>query len=216
MIEEPTVARAYTECYVAFIDILGFRKKVEESLLVPSTLNDLVKALEIKPPAQVTTVANPEGDGNWEWWRLQIRAFSDSIVIFLPSKTQRLSLIFYTARYLYDRMLELGLCVRGAITIGDMYWDKSWDPPRGGGSIAGEARADNRKPTITLGPGMINAYELESKRAKFPRILVSDELYQHIETFQPKLYPLMKFGTAGRKLTEFIREGHLEKYRFSG
>jgi hypothetical protein len=125
--------------------------------------------------------------------------------LFIPTDANRLSWLLAAIRYIHDRMLELGICVRGAVTIGAMYWDKSWGARPSelhAGLIAGQFRKfgqvppDLSSPTddpavaydakalgfpITLGPGLVEAYGLESNRAKHPRVIASESLREYLK-----------------------------------
>jgi hypothetical protein len=73
---------------------------------------------------------------------------------------------------LHDRLFGNRVLLRGAITIGDMYWDDNWSSP-----------SDLHRPprqTIAFGQGLIDAYEMESKLAVYPRILVSDTFAEYV------------------------------------
>ena len=60
--------------------------------------------------------------------------------------------------------------MRGAIAKGKMYWS-AYDA------------------NVTVGQGLIEAYRLESTVAIYPRIVVSDALYEYIAAAKPSAYP---------------------------
>lgn len=199
--EEPITSVAYTECYVAFLDILGFKDLVKKSIAAPTLRNALVHALEmvaslsptdhskrkVEFHADASVTASP-----FKNWKTQIRAFSDSVAIFIPVESNGLTDVLWKIRYLHDRLFELNYCVRGAITIGQMYWDDSWWPSTSADAsgVANEVSPKSQKllyewgrpanQFITLGPALIDAYLLESDVAVYPRIVFSPTLMEHI------------------------------------
>jgi len=106
---------------------------------------------------------------------VQSRFFSDSIVIFMKENPGDLAQLFFMIRYLQDRLWEKGICLRGAVTLGEMYWS--------------EGEKD-----VTLGPALVEAYKIESESAIHPRILVSDQLYQYIDVNKPDAEPFGLYG----------------------
>jgi hypothetical protein len=189
----------YTECYVAFLDILGFKQLVQRSKDDGNILKKLVQVLETVEDISPTTHSQREvkyeeegkcvGASNEKCWITQVRAFSDSVVLFVPAETCGLSSILCKIRYLHDRLLELDCCLRGAVTIGDMYWNDVWSNSKDekspqDGSSDSEATYDRKIPTnglITLGPALLEAYKLESECVVYPRVMFSKKLFSHIK-----------------------------------
>lgn len=80
---------------------------------------------------------------------------SDSIVISAKKTKENLSeLVFLVSKIQYQLILK-GILVRGAISFGKLYINKSSN--------------------IIVGPGLINAYRLESS-AKYPRIILDRQI----------------------------------------
>lgn len=205
----------YTECYVAFIDILGFSSIVMKSIKDSRLLAKLTKATNfLAEPQSGTKVSRRQtADGLWEEnrWQIQTRAFSDTVVIFMPQETGSIAQVLFVVRYLHDRMLELGLCMRGAITIGGMYWNDAWsnpperaNQPHEGNEVLFE-RGRNRDFWVTLGPGLLEAYTLEKECAIYPRILISQCLYDYIAKENFACPPVGPYDPSGRPLTDFFR-----------
>lgn len=233
----------YTECYVAFLDILGFKELVRRSEDSSGLRGFLVRALkevaslsptqhskrEVTYHKDGAITASPTKD-----WATQIRAFSDNVAIFIPVETDGLTDVLCKIRYLHDRLFELRCCVRGAVTIGGMYWDDSWCSSSSGEETrnvteavfaSSETLYDRERPSnefITLGPGLVEAYKLESEVAIYPRVIFSPALMAHINAMS-KTKPdnaaqgihkaahavfLCSSGpeNAGRCITDFIRE----------
>ena len=156
----------YEKCFVAFIDILGFAALVqqsEENSKTLSLLRNCLRACGAFPQSGLKGVTDGSRVRNIEF---RTQQFSDSIVIYCKEDPADLSQMFFMIRYLQDRLWEKEICLRGAITIGDMYWP-----------TAGE--------NIVLGPAMIEAYKLESGSATYPRILISQSLCDYIDQEKP-------------------------------
>lgn len=201
----------YTDCYVAFIDLLGFSSIVKKSVRNPRLLTRLTRAMNfLAEPRSGTKVSRRQNQaGEWEerQWRIQTRAFSDTVVIFMPKETGGISQMLFVVRYLHDRMLELGLCMRGAVTIGGMYWNDAWSNPaeRADSDDVLYERGRNQDFPITLGPGLIDAYILESECAIYPRILISRSLFEHVDVEQTTCPPVGPYNPPDRPLCEFFR-----------
>lgn len=206
----------YTECVIAFIDILGFSKLVERSAKTPGSLDVLTRALNAIAalPSGFKATWHPSGRGGMveRTWKVQTRPFSDSMVIFMPKETDSIAQVLFMVRYLHDRMLELELCTRGAVTIGGMYWNDAWSNPEahpqptehGRDPLCG--RGGNQGLPITLGPGFIDAHNLESKCAIYPRIIISRTLFTYIEEQDISSSPLGQTHPPNCLLKHFIRQ----------
>jgi hypothetical protein len=145
---------------VAFIDILGFSDLVSRSVQDTAFLGKLHSALRIVNhqgrawAAQALAVPGEEGTGaQIREMDFRSQAFSDCIVL-----SQRGTFgvpLFISVTQLVMALLDLGVLVRGGVAIGPLYHDAS----------------------IVFGPALVEAYHLESRCAKFPRILVSESLF---------------------------------------
>lgn len=167
----------YEDCFVAFLDILGFKNKVLGIQKDPAILENIIQSLDIInriPSGPKVVSVGPYGVR-----RVQIRRrfFSDSLVFFLKEKPSDIAQLFFVIRYLQDQLWKRGICLRGSIVRGKMYWTEE----------------DNN---ITVGQGLIDAHLCESTIAIYPRIVVSEELYAYIERESPCAFPLGKSTTA--------------------
>ena len=203
----------YTECFIAFIDVLGFKSLVKKSEENPAVLSVLTRALKAmaEVPSGTKQSRHQDAEGNWieRQWRVQTRAFSDTIVIFMPTETGSISQMLFMVRYLHDRMLELKLCMRGAVTIGSMYWSDAWSRSSDGHGQQDDVmlyeRGRDQNHFITLGPGLIDAYRLESECAIYPRILVSRQLVDYVSDHRVSCSPFGPYHPPDRPLTDFFR-----------
>lgn len=134
------------ECYVAFLDILGFRdfveaKKPEYVQKYLSCLRDASKAFNLSQLSYA------------------IKIFSDSIIISVPVEQsgeylKDTKFLLYINTFLLHNIIDdsLGeLPLRGAITKGNFFTDES---------------------EIIFGKALIEAHYFESKKAQNPRVLV--------------------------------------------
>jgi len=143
---------------VAFIDILGF-----SDLVIRSTkdndffvrLHEALRIVDFQGRVWVAPSLSSPGDSEEQAKErlaamdFRSHAFSDSII--LSQRGKMVGPLFISVAQLAMALLNLGVLVRGGIAQGLLYHD-----------------AD-----VVFGPALIQAYHLESKCAKFPRILVS-------------------------------------------
>jgi len=170
----------YEQCYVACLDILGFKEKVMDSRNRAAILEVLLKTINICDT--IPTGGKLVGlSGNERIIPVQSRFFSDTLGFFIKEKPENLPHMLLIIRYLQDRLWEQGICLRGGITVGEMYWPVD-------------------KGNITLGPGWIEAYKLESEIAIYPRIVVSPKLHGTLDGADA--YP---FGANAAPLKNYIR-----------
>ena len=133
----------YEQRIVLFIDFLGFKEIVERTRDDRPFLAHLVKAMD-----RVGQI----GRDNKEFSKSQrITQFSDCIVV--SYNVNECSAVFWLLNevaFCVIDLVERGFLLRGALTVGDLLHTR----------------------THIVGPAMVAAYELESKVAKFPRILI--------------------------------------------
>lgn len=170
----------YTDHIVAFIDILGFKEMIFNSSKNPDMQNIIWQALNylkkleknhewVKNFMTVEEDAQRKNLNNFHIDNLiKVTCFSDSILISLKIEEKRFNEIFSTlvayVAFIGNFLIRNGILIRGGITIGDLVHTKNG---------------------IVYGSGLIKAYELESKTAIYPRIIISKELKEKLN------YPLM-------------------------
>ena len=202
-----TTENTFIECYVAFLDILGVRALVKRSQSEPELYENIVAALaEAKNLSVFRRDHRNVATGELASWSLQVQAFSDCVVLFIPTESQMLSWMLASIRRLHDRMIRLGVCLRGAITLGGMHWTSEWSR-EGDTEAVGRGHVPDTAvlAPIAFGPGLVAAYELENGCAVYPRILVANDLYDHIEKLvagKARAFPLATNG----KLLDFLRQ----------
>ena len=91
---------------------------------------------------------------------LKYQAFSDNIFLSTPHTKFGIINLFLQVNWLFMRALQNGVLIRGAITVGDIHQD------------------DNKN--IVFGDALIETYELESKVAIYPRVILSKSAHSFI------------------------------------
>jgi hypothetical protein len=152
---------------IAFVDILGWKellrakrgkKRLEEILQAVFELKSAVESVE-------TTKGDFARHGLPFARTLTATMFSDTVVCSsAPTQSEAAHLCDWVQR-LCVSMLHLGRLTRGAITIGDLFHNP-------GGIIVGRA--------------LVEASVLEQKVAKYPRILVTEDVREFL--VRPKLH----------------------------
>lgn len=141
----------YSNAIVTFLDVLGFR-----SLIKNEGADEINSILE-----KMSECAAPENEDDGDSYQPIITTFSDCVVRtnFLCSEANiayPIGLLFFELLGLVHAQSELvhnGVIIRGAVAFGDI------------------VHQDQR----VFGPAMVEAYELESNQAIYPRILVSSK-----------------------------------------
>ena len=164
----------YEQRIVAFIDILGFKEIVKQSEkdttkieLLYSVLDFLkgwetsdkwdLKFVEIEEDAQKKGVTNFDIRG-----KTNTTSFSDSIVVSVKVEdnvNEMTSTLVVNLAYIGALLIEKGILFRGGLTIGNIIHNDN-------GTVFGQA--------------LIDAYHLETKSAKYPRIVLSDKLIREL------------------------------------
>ncbi|MBI3705847.1 MAG: hypothetical protein HY244_18785 [Rhizobiales bacterium] len=155
---------AYEDRYVAFVDILGFRKLIEsvtEGRTDPLWIVHLLRAVHDPPRIDRETDQSLKGvciaSGGF-----RAQSISDAVVISADLDLWGLYHICYSLTKLATELLVRGIFLRGAITKGKLYHDEK----------------------TVFGPGLVRAYDFESRVAYFPRIVVTRDVCIDVEAKQ--------------------------------
>ncbi len=204
----------YERCLIVYIDILGFRQKIETKSAnhISRCIRMIAEAVEPGSFKSTFTKLPRENFVN----------FSDLCVLWFPLESNKflpptgwltsqiLKIVHAQSWLLFDE----GLLIRGGITIGELA--KSY------GQI--------------FGPGLVRAYELESKHAEYPRILVDKCVLDEFDrnpricvhdpaTDKRYLRAMLHKDTDGKLFVDYLRvvadeldnpedyPGYLEKHR---
>jgi hypothetical protein len=152
------VSSPYHRSLIAFVDVLGFREAIKSTNAPEPLVAVLQQFADFKGEFGVEYEAIEAGYNATQ--RPAISVFSDSVAISYPLDVLRqdvgnmdiaLGHIQNIIGYFAWNALEAGLLIRGGITIGAVHHEKG----------------------VVVGPGLIEAYELEQKVANYPRIAVS-------------------------------------------
>ena len=143
----------YKKCYIAFLDILGFKDKIEnktckEILDIFTDIKNPLKKAYINEDGIIREICSAQ--------KVNFKCMSDSICMYIDAAESDSLLCLISACSIFQAKLlkrETPVFVRGAIVLGDIY----------------------AKDDITFGPGMTKAYLLEENSAKYPRIIMTKE-----------------------------------------
>lgn len=162
---------------VAYLDILGYKNMVKE---YSKSRNQVVLT-------NIFTIVNDIIDFNksnpkyatevYKKWKseLFIKSFSDCFCVAIPFEIENVSLsmnikLFYQHIALFQILfLHKDFLLRGGISVGSFIFD------------------DN----LLFSDALIEAYELESQQAVFPRIVVSEKLLKEINTIDKEYFEYM-------------------------
>lgn len=183
----------YSTRVVVFMDILGFK----EMVLDPNRKDTLFYVMNY---FKWTGESNYTGLLKENDLGKEVTVFSDSIVISYDAKIQ--GQVFYILLDIIRIQLDLanrGIILRGGVSIGELYHNRE---------------------TI-FGPAMIKAYELESKNAIYPRIILDQKLldyayenpsdHHNSEQEMEYILGLIEMDKDGYWYTDFLsQEGELD------
>ena len=139
--------KQYERRIILFLDFLGFKEIVENTVTDDNRLQSLLKAID-----QLYDIGKENAD---LYKTRSITTFSDSVVLSYAIHEQ--SAVFYLLLDIAFAIIDLairGYLVRGAVTVGDLIHTSRY----------------------LVGPAMVSAYEMESKLAKAPRVLIDRKL----------------------------------------
>lgn len=176
----------YEQRLTCFIDLLGFESAIKQSIDEPDIRELIHKIVHALSPDKIreasyadipftdeggikTTLSGKFGDklpkGMIDFVKndfpLEVTQFSDSYVISCPKDNPTSCYFLLRTIFAINLMYfySLGMMMRGGIVIGSLIHEET-------GAL--------------FGPAMIESYKLESKKAMYPRILVSDEAHKHL------------------------------------
>lgn len=131
---------SYEDRVVGFVDILGFEELVRHADRDPALRIQIVEALE-----RVRSVASPGA-----YTDLRTQNFSDSLILSARDTPDGLWHVLLSIDALAWNLLQIGVLIRGGVTIGGMHHDEH----------------------IVFGVSVNEAYHLESTVARMPRVVL--------------------------------------------
>lgn len=164
----------YEDRIVAFIDILGFKEIIKDSERDNTQIGSIYKTLEYLKALGISNnwttdilayeeCAQYKGIETFEVKnKLNSTAFSDSIVVSIKVEeniNEMASALIVNLAYVGAELMQQGILIRGGITVGKLIHSENG---------------------IVLGQGLIDAFTLETKSAKYPRIILSDKLIKQL------------------------------------
>jgi len=143
----------YADRYVAFVDILGFRELVKE-----------IERGKLPPEyvRDVLAVVHEDETYSREAWKYaDFRAISvsDAVALSCAPDPGGLDLLFYSICRLTAALLLRGYFIRGAVVRGKLWHDN----------------------TTVFGPALVQAYDIETKVARYPRIVVTRDVFLDVQ-----------------------------------
>jgi hypothetical protein len=129
--------------------------------VVHSTQNDPLALLKLIEALEEISRIEAFGDFKTE----RFSQFSDSVVLSYEIKEQ--SAVYWMISTMALAVIELanrGYLVRGAITYGDLYHTQKH----------------------VVGPALVRAYEMESEKAKYPRVIVDSSVLELARKYRQK------------------------------
>lgn len=151
--KENKSVEGYKSCYVAFLDILGFKNIVNSKTC--EEILEIYKKIENRPFFQIMR----NGEALITPNSVRLKVMSDSICIYVEKDVKNALFALIETCALFQAHLadlEEPIFLRGAIVLGDIY-----------------AKGDK-----TFGPGLTKAYLLEEKVVKYPRIIIASDLIE--------------------------------------
>jgi hypothetical protein len=144
----------YGSRYCAFVDVLGFR----------SLIADLGKgSISVQEMRDLLTIVHDSSGADHKHWPTEFRAqsISDAVAISTAASRYGLVEILRAIEMLTTKLLERGYFVRGSLVKGPLYHDNK----------------------MIFGEALVNAYRLESEVVKYPRIMVTRDVWLDFERY---------------------------------
>lgn len=146
----------YEKRVVAFVDILGFRSLLTRMATEPELFETIRDALESVMEYGIMSRQSAALNSHYHESGIEMSAFSDCYAI--SARVGDELLVINVTRQLVLCLLEVGVISRGAVVVGDLY----------------------HQHPVVFGQALVDAYELESSAANYPRILVTEEVVSAI------------------------------------
>ena len=178
--DTPKGLDGYDDRYIAFVDILGFKELIYKSVSDPNSVGALISALDIAPKSP--TIVLEEVNVSEQDVDLRLHTFSDFVVASTKPTHGGLGVLAFVIWQLSNSWLSSRLLCRGGIARGQVL----------------HRATDGEVPPMVFGPAFVEAYQLESTVADFPRVILS-------KTVRNDWNEYSKSGKLGEKLPLLIQ-----------
>lgn len=177
--------KTYSNRFVAFVDILGFKNLVNNSNSNQKLIETIDNVL-----SEIEDDKNRNSDkalGNKAIGR-EITNFSDSIVISYSTECQGAGVnLLIDVRLLQLRLLYYGILSRGAVTFGKLIHDDD----------------------VCFGPALVEAYKMEEHDAIYPRVIVDESVIK-----EDLHNPYLNVDNDQEEFADILRVDQRDGYRF--
>ena len=146
--------REYKDCYIAYLDILGFKELLKKP---DDNLCEYIAGLFDRIQEEYHITVNSTGKHLVDPALIKQKIMSDSICIYVEASVPNaLAGLIATCDYFQVRLSRQNapVLVRGAIVRGNLYAEDD----------------------VVFGQGFVDAYQMEEKTAKYPRIILTKAL----------------------------------------
>ena len=180
---ELTPSKSFDQYIIAYIDFLGIKERMKKKNSYESL--HFLKALLEGVKKKATFIQSINAIDNFS-----IKVFSDNIVIaqkIQPDNVsdQIISILNLVSLLQFEAFFQFDFPLRGGITIGDLFIDDS----------------------VVWGTGLIEAYQIESRLANYPRVIVSQKIIDEYEGCQEtsiNLFAMIKQDMDGYWFVDYL------------
>ncbi|MBR3919674.1 MAG: hypothetical protein IKJ59_13245 [Clostridia bacterium] len=149
--------REYKECYIAVLDLLGFKAALKkyDCNTIATIFDEINEEYTISYNETREPIVNKED--------IHIKVMSDSVCIYIESRTENaLPALIATCDYFQIRMLRLKepMLSRGAIVKGKLYHNND----------------------VLFGEGFVKAYYMQENEAIYPRVIIEKNIIEGFKT----------------------------------
>lgn len=169
--------KIYTRCFIAFLDILGFKQFIHNA----QCKEVLAVFRDIRNPLIASYIGDENGVAQeiLAAKKIKTKVMSDSICFYIDAEEpDALNCLIHCCGIFQAKLLKRKhpILTRGAIVLGDIYNDGD----------------------ITFGPGLSKGYLMEENNAKYPRIILTTETIAEGEKLasSPRLRELLWMGVS--------------------
>lgn len=163
-IDTPIDSIEYQNCYVAFLDMLGFSNICKNKSM---SCSDILKILSVNSVINSSIIGSVENNPVARHFfpadvtkSIYYSIMSDSIFIATPNNKAGLQYMLQICTIIQNFLLENKILLRGGITKGEFFGDND----------------------IAFGPALVDAHYIEETIAIYPRIVLSKEVIDDINT----------------------------------